>query len=464
MDGPASIVDDLNEHVDIMGQQPGLQIYTQICLCFSVTDAASSHSAIISTLTSGLERLSASFPWIAGQVVNEDSSEGNSGIFKIKPLLNIPRLVVKDLRNEFSAPTMEALRQASFPISMLDEDIVAPRKTLPSDAERADSAPVFLLQANFVTGGLVLTILGHHMAMDMTGQGQMMHLLSKACRNEPFTSEELSSGNVPRHNMIPLLEEDYDTEKSRSELADSIKQPTPPQSADNPPPPPPPKATWSSFIFSPTSLTALKSLANQSITTSYISTDDALTAFIWQSVIRARVSRLFPTNPCTLTRAIDARPYLSVSNTYPGLLQNLTYHKSTVQALATAPLGSIASQLRAALAPSTSTITHDIRALATLLSRSPDKGSVSFAASLDLSVDVMVSSWAKVDAYALDFGLGCGKPEAVRRPRLDSVESLVYLLPKPADGEIAVAICLRDEDLVRLRADEVFGEFARHVG
>src|SRR2546423_6176797 len=77
----------------------------------------------------GLERLSASFPWLAGKVVNEGSGEGNSGIFKVKPLEKIPRLVVKDLIHEPSIPTMDALRRANFPFSMLDETIIAPYKT-----------------------------------------------------------------------------------------------------------------------------------------------------------------------------------------------------------------------------------------------------------------------------------------------------------------------------------------------
>src|SRR6266536_2005231 len=141
MHGPA-IVKDLNDYLDVLGQQPLLKIYTQICFCFSVADA-SSHSAIINTLTNGLERLSASFPWLAGKVVNEDSGEGNSGIFKIKPLEKIPRLVVKDLRHDPSIPIMDALRRANFPFSMLDETIIAPRKTLPgsSDESASDSAP-----------------------------------------------------------------------------------------------------------------------------------------------------------------------------------------------------------------------------------------------------------------------------------------------------------------------------------
>lgn len=83
MNGSAHGIDP-NDTLDVLGQQPGLNIYTQICLCFPVADP-SHHTTFIDTLRKGLERLSASFPWVAGQVVNEGSSKGNSGVFKIAP-------------------------------------------------------------------------------------------------------------------------------------------------------------------------------------------------------------------------------------------------------------------------------------------------------------------------------------------------------------------------------------------
>lgn len=216
----------------------------------------------------------------------------------------------------------------------------------------------------------------------------------------------------------------------------------------------------------PTSLTALKSLATKTITlpSGYISTDDALSAFIWQSVIRARLPRLSPTAESTFARAVDVRRYLDIPQTYPGLVQNMAYHTYTLQKLVEEPLGGIASQLRSALDPKTSNLGHHTRALATFLNRSPDKNVISFTATLDLSADIMLSSWAKLDCYELDFNLGLAKPEAVRRPRFDPVESLIYLMPRTLDGEIAVAICLRDEDMERLRADEEFAKYARYVG
>ncbi|KAH7907514.1 hypothetical protein BJ138DRAFT_1137512 [Hygrophoropsis aurantiaca] len=424
---------------------------TQICLCFPVADDFSeSHQAIISTLTAGLERLSASFPWIAGQVVNEGASEGNSGVFKIRRLdaESTHRLVVKDLRHvthDSSISTMDALRRASFPMGMLTESIVAPRTTLPSDSDPDSGVtPVFLVQATFIPGGLLLTFLGHHNAMDVMGQGQVIRLLSKACRGEQFTSEELASGNLPRHDLIPLLD-DY---TPGPELAHQIVDRTP-SASDAPPPPPPPKCTWGYFSFPATALADLKSLATDATTlpaAGYISTDDALTALIWH---------------------LDARRYLGIPQTYLGLALNMAYYTYTLDTLADAPLAGITAHLRAGVHPATSDVGHRTRALATFLSRTPDKNAANPVAGLDVSRDIMLSSWAKVDCYGLDFGLGVGGPEAVRRPwfgPVDALEGLVYLIPKAPDGEIGVAICLREEDMERLRTDEVFVKYGRYIG
>ncbi|KAI4155885.1 MAG: hypothetical protein LQ340_000665 [Diploschistes diacapsis] len=458
-------ITELDDVLDILGQQALLKIYTQICLCFPVVDA-SSYSSLIDTLIIGLERVSRSFPWVAGQVISEGSGEGNTGIFKIKPLAKVPRLDVKDLRDDPSAPTMDALRCASFPFRMLDESVIAPRTTLPSCAESpSDPAEVFLLQATFIKGGLILTFLGQHNAMDMTGQGHIIHLISKACRNEPFTPEELSTGNLPRRNIVPLLDRSY---KQGPELARQIVKPISIHPSSNEAiaqqeAPTSPNSTWTYFTFSRASLAALKELATETLVSGYVSTDDTLSAFIWQRIMQARLHRLTPATESTFARAVDVRRYLNIPKTYTGLIQNMTYNTSTLQSLSDQPLGAIASQLRAEVDPKTSSLEYNTRALATHLSRSPDKTTVSITATLDLSLDVMLSSWAKLDCYDLDFGLGLGKPEAVRRPQFVPVESLIYLMPKALDGEIVVAVCLRDDDMDGLRKDKEFVKYGREI-
>ena len=450
-----SLVYDVDEYLDIAGQQGLLKIYTQICLCFPLPET-SSHQAIINTLTNGLERLTASFPWVAGQVVNEGASEGIIGVFKIKPLTNIPRLVVKDLRHDPSTPTWDALKQATFPSSMLNERILCPRKTLPIGEEESASAvsEVFLLQANFITGGLLLSFLGQHQTMDMTGQAQVMDLFAKACYNVQFTGEELSSGNLSRQNIIPLLDESY---KQGLELDHQMIKPAPPSIH--------PQCTWAYFTFSPPSLAILKSSATKSVPIGFISTDDALTALVWQAVTRARLSRLKSTTETTLSRAVDARRYLDIPATYTGLLQNMAFDTCPFQQLLDEPLGGIASRLRSAVDPKTSDLAWRTRAFATCIRRSPNKIVVSFVGSFNTSKDVMISSWSKPDFYSLDFNLGLGKPEAVRRPEIsEPCEGLVYFMPKRLDGEVSIVICLRDEDMERLRADEGFTKYGTYIG
>ncbi|KAK8213601.1 hypothetical protein M8818_002905 [Zalaria obscura] len=397
--------------------------------------------------------------------------EGQPGTFKIRSMEKLPRLVVKDLSQDHSLPAMDDFRRANFPFRMLDESVIAPLMTLginPNESAE-DRARVFLLQATFITGGLLLTFLGHHQAMDMTGQGRVMHLLSKVCHNEQFTIEELTSGNPDRRNIIPILDDSYEP---GPELEHQIvKTPPPIESISSgtgevQPPLPLPICSWAYFTFSPTSLAALKKLATKTITlrSGYISTDDTLSAFIWQSVSRARLPRLDRTASVTFARAIDPRRYLGIPQTYPGLVQNMAYTTYPHEQLVEGPLGGVASQLRLAVDPKTSDQGYKTRALATVLSRAKDKNVVSVTASLDLAKDIMLSSWAKEDCYGLDFNLGLGMPEAVRRPQFTPVESLMYLMPKRLDGEIAAAICLREEDMERLEKDEMWAKYAEYVG
>ena len=455
-----------SDALDILGQVPFLyKLYTQICSVYPITDPAS-HDDIVNTLRTGLDRLGASFPWLTGQIIYEGASEGNTGIYKFAHLDIIP-LVVKDLRHDASAPTMSAMRQGDFPFTMLDENVIAPCATLNLPGSTiglaADSAPVFAVQINFIAGGCILTVVGQHNVMDMTGQGQIMYMLSKACHNQPFTSEELAIGNIDRNKAISLLDDSYEP---GPELACQLVRPSPDIDDEPPVPPPPPKCTWAYLSFSPSSLKALKFLAtsNTPPSSGFISTDDTVSAFIWQCISRARIPRLEPRAQSTFRRAVDVRQHLGIPPTYPGLMQNMTYNTATLQHLVEEPLGTTASKFRSQLDPQIVDLAYNTRALVTFLTRSPDKTKASFTANADTATDFALSSWAKVNLYDLDFKLGLGKPEAVRRPRFIPFDGLGYLMPRSPRGEMVAGICIRDEDWERLRVDEEFVKYATYIG
>jgi hypothetical protein len=306
-------------------------------------------------------------------------------------------------------------------------------------------------------------LLAQHNTMDMIGQAHIIHLFAKACRKEAFTSEELLSGNVSRHSIVPLLSNSYTPGPELDRHIVGSAQPQHDQFV--PTSKPPPESTWAYFTFSSASLASLKSLASDAINpAAFVSTDDAPTAFIWQLLIRARFPRLRPTAESTIARAVNAWPYPGISPVYPGPIQSSAYSTGNVQDLVENALGNIALQLRSAIDPKTSNFEFQTRAIATYLSRTPNKAHFSSTAKFDHSVDLILSSWAKVRGYEADFDLGLGKPEAVRRPRFRAVEGLVFLMPRTPNGNIAVAVSLRDDDVKRLRADVKFGKYAEYIG
>ncbi|KAK3300614.1 putative trichothecene 3-O-acetyltransferase [Chaetomium fimeti] len=462
-------------NLDIIGQPPHLHIYTQLCLCYSLADnsnANATRQSAVDTLAQGLKTLARRIPWLAGQIIHESSTEpGNSGVYKLASWRDAPPLLIRDLRGNPSAPTMQKLRKRNFPMELLDERIIAPYMTIPggmAGANLDEPTAVFAVQLNHVEGGILVTFVGQHQVMDLVGQVQVMKMLDRVCRGEEIPEAEVEVANRERDGVIPDLRDDE--EGPREQLGRQTVKMPPAADMDatrhdeeveqvvSP-------AVWASFSFSGQSLAALKAAALETATSKKISTDDTLTAFIFQSITRARYYRLRNDSSatCTLGRAVDARRYLKIPATYPGLLNNMVYHSHSIQEIISIPLGVLASELRHEVDPATSRIGLYTRTLAALLHRTPGKGSISMGANINPSRDIMISSWAGagVDCYEMDFGMELGVPAAVRRPVFVAVEGLGYLLPKHPSGEILLVICLKEEDMELLKGDE---EWRRWTG
>jgi hypothetical protein len=472
----------LDEELDVFGQQPGLSnLYTQITSIFRLHDEApKSKQKIIDILRSGLQSLADNFPWTAGQVLLID------GIYRIQSLEPTPRLVIQDSSEKQS---LEMLEASQFPFSLLDESFLSARPTLSfairsgADIASDPSSPIFLVQATFIKGGLLLTFVAQHNVLDMTSQSQLMVWLDKACRGEGFSEEEIKNGNPvgdERKMVIPMLDErkgEVVSEEVESRIA--ILPPPPANTGSMPPP----KCKWAYFLFPSSSLKALKELAASTIPSnakSHISTDDALSAFIWQRITHARlqthlasISKGDPSLSSTFARAVDPRRHLSSSYPplahYPGIVQNMTFHTFPLTDVSSLPLGVVASNLRAALtlpANDTNSVAYRTRSLATLLSRTPleERYKINVTASLYLDRDIMLSSWMGISLPKLTFGLDLGEPVAVRRPCFTPVEGLCYILPKGRDGEVCVGVCIREEAVEFMKGDEELTKWAKYVG
>lgn len=94
------------------------------------------------------------------------------------------------------------------------------------------------------------------------------------------------------------------------------------------------------------SLASQKDKALVTASHDFVSTDDALTAFLWKAIAGVRVGRLGQDTDVTLGRAVDVHRYLGVLNEYPGLLNNMVYHKRELRGLVRESL--VASPLNSA--------------------------------------------------------------------------------------------------------------------
>ncbi|KAH7074544.1 trichothecene 3-O-acetyltransferase [Paraphoma chrysanthemicola] len=469
----------LDMELDLLGAQPALsRLYTQLAFIFRAPEQVQ-HDTIVSTLTSGLERLAQAFPWVAGQVIHTNHESDGRPSYRIRPLEAAPRLIVKDYENDVAIPTLARLEEAQYPMSMLHEDVWASCPTIaslafdPTKPSGSDNepAPVMLVQLSFINGGLVLCINMQHNVCDMMGQAAVMGWLSRACRDEEFTTNELDVGNADRRTTVPP------TGTSAQDVRDDLEDQLLSTTRDLPgslattdtPAPVSPLCSWVYYKFTTSSQQRLKDLATTELPddfNKFISTDDALSAFIFKSVVRARRYRLpDETRVVSLARAVDARRYLNVPTDYPGILQNMVYTRHPLADLSDLPLGHIAAGLRRQVDPETSNVARRTRSLITFLAEAPENVSkISFTARQNPDADIALSSWSKVSAYDWDFGLGLGSAVAVRRPGFLPVESLMYIMPKDRDGSIAVAMCLREGDVERLQEDEEWTRFVEFLG
>ena len=80
---------------------------------------------------------------------------------------------------------------------------------------------------------------------------------------------------------------------------------------------------------------------------------------------------------------------------------------------------------------------------------------------------LIMTSWADLGLYELEWGGGMGRPECVRIPKLPteggSVAGVGAIFPRLVDGGLEVILGLEVETMERLRAEESWGSFAEWV-
>jgi hypothetical protein len=458
LSGRATAPEDFSHLQDVLGQMAFLKTY--IVIAYGLRTRGSIDECI-EALKSASEKIVGAFPWVAGHVIYQGSGPGKTGLATIVPYPPGERstpVIVRDISD--TSASLDDIIEAGGPMHMLDGEILAERKGLPHSYDESQGpAPVWVIQANIVKGGILLCFQGNHHAMDMNGMAHLMRLFSKALHGEPFSDDEIKHGNRERRKVIKLL----GTDDEKTDISKFVVKP--PQPADPEASAAVPDVQWVYLHFAAAKLAELKAAAEGP--DQWISTDDTLSAFAFQRITSARMKRIEKKKPqITFCRAINGRRFLDppLPKEYMGHMVTCTFTDVPLDSrLATSDVGALARQIRGDIL---SIKSNYIESIATALHELDDKGVLSYGASLNMAGwDLMLSSFAGLGLNEIDFGDVLGsKPLFTKRPRFGPVEGLLYLMPRTAEGDIEIAACLRSEDIQTLRNDEEFLKYGSYVG
>jgi hypothetical protein len=212
-----------------------------------------------------------------------------------------------------------------------------------------------------------------------------------------------------------------------------------------------------------TKIRKLKDLAGppESSDINFVSSDDALSAFIWQryTVIR---SQQFPRETRSrFSRAMDGRKLVGLTRDYLGITVHNVASWLKFGELIDMPLSSVAAHLRQRL--NEANTTYHLRSYAAFIAKEPDKSIISYAGCFNADTDVGCTSvCGHLDVFP-EFGV-LGRLNFIRRPPTTPFPSLVALLPASPAGGCDIWICSKDADLVALREDAKWNEFVEYIG
>ncbi|KAF5865105.1 hypothetical protein ETB97_005346 [Aspergillus alliaceus] len=450
------------EHVqDVIGQLPILKSYSHILICFAVSDEK--REAAIQHIERAVRLVMKTFPYLSGKVINEGSGSGSSGTFKVASSgewESSEHVFVRVEDRTDVCPSYDELCAAHGPSSLLPGHLLSARKGFPESYQETedDPAPVLDFQANIVRGGLLLDLAAQHNIIDGTGIFQIVNLLATALRGDKFPLFQIHEGNRDRRSLIRLLGPDEPL-LDHSELKPPviIKAPPPPEVLA--------PYKWRYYRFPLDSVNKIRELANNKPedfdpSTTSISLNDAITAFCWQRITTIRLKRLeTPTAYSKLSRAVDFRRVMKLTPAYLGHMVRICNTRLTFQEIVNSSLSRLASLLRKAVQEISKE--YALRSYVTFIANEPDKSDIAYGGSFNPQTDFSCSSIAHVKVP--DFG-PLGAPGLIRRPTFGPLPCSSYVAPMLHGEGMEALVCLHENDIEALAADESWKELVEYVG
>lgn len=266
--------------------------HTTPCIVFPLSSQNASKDEIIDHLSKGLQNVLEHIPLIGGRLKN--TSEHLSVVRLDKEPI---KLNVHDLSSDISCPTYEALANNGFDPDFFSKNssrLTPPDSNL-AGFRRDDGCPVAVFQANFIRGGLILTIALHHVCGDAKSIDHVFSLWA--------ASSKAAAEGIPMPIWEPSLNRSYfnasftPNNEEILELKEKVRGVSfhPINKSETGPltdPPTPPETSLKMYHFSAASCAKLKDICRPNEPGKFVSSYDCIAALTWRSMTRARVPYL----------------------------------------------------------------------------------------------------------------------------------------------------------------------------
>ena len=446
-------------------EQISPQAYTRVILCFRLQNGVTQED-VTQFLRESLITTAAKIPVLNSLAVTVTDSNGR----QTKDLreAEIDKFTVKDLTG--SSLDYGEIRSQGFPSQVFDGETTCRTGVF---AVPGSPVPVFLAQANYITGGLILGLSVWHGALDGTAITEVLRQWAQNCRALQYPEDKdhkVSTLSVGAFDKSRLSKVSISKEVSIKDHPEFLLLPKVPAS-------PPPAATRALktqiFHISPASVSTLKDVASPKnasspqVEYSWISTHTAISALIWRSVMIATYAheQPIPDSVSIFASPLDARKRMEPPLASDLLASAWCFHDSRlpIKPLLEATLADIALVVR----KSTDKIDAQyIEALITMIDGIQNRSLLMPTVFTDvLKTCWMLTSWARFPIYDFDWGTAMGgRCERVRSVSSGMFNGMHVLLPElPAEmgGGLEIVVGLEDDVMDRLKEDPVWTRFAR---
>ncbi|KAJ5476929.1 hypothetical protein N7475_002658 [Penicillium sp. IBT 31633x] len=413
----------------------------------------------------GYRGLTQRLPEVACEAV-PDVTATQRGVMKFERQENhgADKISVKDLRESFGSDYAE-LKKKFFPVALFDADTFCPQSIWPSAGDRL---PISVVQASFIHGGLILTWCILHMAGDGATFYTWTKIWAEECRRLQRL-DILDPVQLPEAIRKDREQVMRPSGRNAGRLEDHPEYTLLPVT----PPGPPPKMTSLShrgqiFYFSPESLAALKAdaspiNASKPSDQKWISTNDALSALLWLTVmaVQSPLEDLEGKPVSIFNIALDGRQRTD-PKVHPATLGCfLEYVAVSVpirQMLTTLNVADLAIEIRKAILRADNQFTDDVIALVEQLE---DVDRLVPTAFLDVpGFNCVQTSWLTFQLYGLEWGPLLGNIQAVRVPHVGCINGAQVVLPVLPNGGMEILVGVEQTCLDRVLNDPLFNKYA----